>query len=116
MFPALLAFGDCDALRASGLADLVRSEEALAVLAAAAGWTREAAWRALAQLPRMRELSLLILLVCPGACAPASIRSTTNKQTRVGFTNIESIGRSQSLCLHVPAHHRPAQFTPARSI
>ena len=78
MFPALLAFGSCDALRASGLADLGRSEEALATLAAALGWTREAAWRALALLPRMRELTLLILLVCPGA--PPSALNTLGRQ------------------------------------
>lgn len=67
MFPALLAFASCEALRASGLADLGRSEEALASHAAALGWTREAAWRALALLPFARKLTLLILLVCPGA-------------------------------------------------
>ncbi|KAK9837462.1 hypothetical protein WJX81_004335 [Elliptochloris bilobata] len=66
VFPALLAFGSCDALGASGLADLSRSDEALAALAYVHGWTREAAWRALAQLPHMCELTLLILLVCPG--------------------------------------------------
>lgn len=110
VFPALLAFGSCDALRASGLADLGRSEEALALLAAAAGWTSEAAWRMLAQLPRMRALTLLILLVCPGARPSAS---TLHNQRASAYAPCITWNARANMSA---SNQMPAHTMPARSV
>ena len=67
VFPALLAYSGCAALRKSGMLDVCKEERLLEGAAAAHGWTLDAAWCALQQLPRMREWALLILLACPGA-------------------------------------------------
>lgn len=81
VFPALLAFSSCAALRASSLLEVGKAQDALEAAADAHGWALEAAWRALQQLPRMRNWALLILLACPRApcfgprltCAPHPI-------------------------------------------